>query len=111
LRLRKPNDPIDELALMAVNRARRIYRSGGSVYALDNAYLTNTQPLNYLEQRLIYENLSEEQKKLLYIGGISIQNLVRFARVGLADISKIFIPDLRPWELLHDKVVEQLAAS
>jgi hypothetical protein len=110
LRLRNPNEEPTKMAAQAVNRVRRIYRSGGFEYAQQLPRLTNTQPLNYLEQGLIYQNLPSEHRQLLFIGGVSIANLVKLSQVGLVDIHKMFIPKRMPWELLHDKVAALLAA-
>jgi hypothetical protein len=99
-----------EAAAQSVNRARRIFRGGGFEYAQNTDLLTNTQPLSYLEQQLIYESLDDKQRQMLFVGGVTIRNLIRLSQVGLVDISKISIPEKMPLELLHDeakRLVEQ----
>lgn len=100
----------DRVAARAVNRARRAYRSGGFEYARELPLLTNSQPLSYLEQALIYENLPDEQRRLLLVGGVSIANLVQLSSVGLVDLSQLFIPTM-PWELMYPTVKELLLTA
>lgn len=104
-----PSMKPETAASQAVNRARRIYRAGGTEYAADSNILTNTQPLSYLEQQLIYESLSEEQRQFLFIGGVSLRNLVELSAAGLVKIDEISIPDKMPWQLLHDKAAKVIA--
>jgi hypothetical protein len=105
---RNPQKDAKKLAKQAVNRARRIFRHGGIEFAQSNNYLTNTQPLHYLEQQLIYDSLDEEHRKYLLIGGVTIPNLVQLSRQGLVDTNDIFVPEKKPWELLFPMVVEYL---
>jgi hypothetical protein len=109
LRQRDPNMTADKAAAQAVNRARRVFRSGGFEFAQNTHDLTNTQPLNYLEQRLIYEGLDHEARKFLLIGGVTIASLVELRQYGLVDTNKIIIPDEMPWQLMHPAVKELLA--
>jgi hypothetical protein len=96
----------ESAAAQAVNRARRIFRAGGFEYAQDTPLLTNTQPLNYLEQKLIYEGLDEEKRRFLLVGGVTVRNLVRLSQAGLVDTQKISTPEKMPWELLYPRVRE-----
>ncbi len=105
---RNPDLKINEAVDQAVNRARRIFRFGGLQFAQDMPLVTNTQPLNYLEQRLVYQALREDQRKLLFIGGIAIHNLVQMSELGLVDLSKIFIPEKMPIEVLFPQVMAEL---
>ncbi len=79
LSIRMPDIASDKVAAQAVNRTRRIFRSGGLEFAQESSYLTNTQTLNYLEQQLIYASLDEQNRKLLLIGGVAINNLIRMS--------------------------------
>ncbi len=94
----------EKAAAQAVNRARRAYRSGGFEYARDLPVLTNSQPLRYLEQELIYKNLTPERRKLLFIGGVSIANLLELSAAGLVNLDQMFIPEKKPWELMYPRV-------
>jgi hypothetical protein len=98
-------------ALQAVNRARRVFRSGGFEFATDNSYITNTQPLSYLEQALIYSSLDPAQRKLLFVGGVTVANFLRLAEAGLVDTDRVKVPTEMPIEILYPKVVEYLAAT
>lgn len=91
----------EKLAAQAVNRARRVFRSGGFEYAQGNTAITNTQPLSYLEQRLIYEELPEDHRNLLLVGGITIRNFVSLEQYGLVDGSKIIVPKQMPWQVMY----------
>jgi hypothetical protein len=110
LTIRMPDMDSDKVAAQAINRTRRIFRSGGLEFAQEGPYLTNTQPLNYLEQRLIYENLGERNRKLLLLGGVAVNNFVRLSELGLMDPAAIKIPEKQPWQLLHDRVIKQLTS-
>jgi hypothetical protein len=105
-RLRMPELTSEETAIRAVNRTRRIYRGGGFEFAQGTDYLTDTQPLNYLEQKLIYESLKEDDRKLLYLGGVAIANFMKLAEVGLVDVNKINIPEKKPLDILRERVSE-----
>jgi hypothetical protein len=59
-----------------------------------------------LEQGLIYKGLSPEQRRLLFVGGISIANMQRLSRTGLVDLDKIYIPSKTPWELMYPRIKE-----
>jgi hypothetical protein len=96
----------DKAAAQAVNRARRAYASGGFEYAQDLPVITNSRALSYLEQGLIYKGLSPEQRRLLFVGGISIANMQRLSRTGLVDLDKIYIPSKTPWELMYPRIKE-----
>jgi hypothetical protein len=100
----------NDAAKQAVNRARRIFRDGGLEFAQSTSYVTNTQPLNYLEQELIYRSLDEEDRKFLFVGSVMIDNLKRLAGVGLVDLDKILVPKRKPIEILEPKVRELIAA-
>lgn len=99
------------VAAQAVNRARRVFRSGGLEFAQHTNYITNTQPLNYLEQRLIYEGLNDETRKFLLVGGITIANLVELRQYGLVDTNSIRIPEKMPWQLMYPAVKALLATK
>lgn len=64
--------------------------------------------MNYLEQQLIYEELSEEQRKMLYVGGVTIANLLRLSSHGLVDLNKISIPEKMPVDLMYPAVKQIL---
>ncbi|HEU4966826.1 MAG TPA: hypothetical protein VFT53_05095 [Candidatus Saccharimonadales bacterium] len=106
---RNPKMEAPAAAGQAVNRARRIFRNGGLEYAQHTAHVTNTQVLSYLEQRLIYEALPEQQRPLLFIGSVSISSLVTMTHLGLVDVSKLVVPQRMPHQLLHDAAKEVLA--
>lgn len=101
---RNPHMPTEDAAERAVNSVRRIYRSGGMEFGLRSPVLTNTQTLSYLEQRLLYEALPEEQRRLLLVGGVTVANLVQLAEYGLVNTAKITLPEKMPWELLYPHV-------
>lgn len=103
LRERNPEAIHNKLAAQAVNRARRIFRSGGFEFAQGMPILTNTQTLNYLEQQLIYRGLPEQQRHLLFMGGVSLSSLSKLSRIGLVDARKIYLPSRAPWEILYPK--------
>jgi hypothetical protein len=103
---RNPDMNLDRVALQSVNRTRRIFRGGGLEYAQNTNYVTDSQPLNYLEQNLIYENLSEKQRNMLYLGGIAIKNFNRLAEFGLVDKTEIKIPSQKPIDILFPTVRE-----
>lgn len=105
---RNPSMPYEIAAAQAVNRTRRAYRSGGFEYAYNMPLLTNSQPLRYLEQELIYKGLTPERRQLLFIGGVSIVNLLELSATGLIDLEKMFIPKKMPWELMHKRVKDIL---
>jgi hypothetical protein len=100
----EPEMDKEKASAQAVNRARRVFRAGGKEYAQDLPVITNTQPLSYLEQQLIYKNLSEEQRKLLFVGGVTIDNLIAISKVGLVDTNDIYIPDRMPMNILYPEV-------
>lgn len=108
---RNPKKDHKKLAKQAVNRARRIFRNGGLEFAQFNNTLTNTQPLHYLEQELIYESLDEEERKLLFVGGVTIANFIQLSQHGLVDTSRIFVPNKKPWELLYPKALDYLTKN
>lgn len=110
LRAAAPDMSIKDAVDQAVNRAQRVYREGGYEYAKNTEIVTNSQPLFYLEQQLIYENLEEEHRDLLLIGGITLRNLIGLQREGLVDLHKMTIPEKKAWELLHPHV-KQLIQS
>jgi len=101
----------DKAAAQAVNRARRVFRSGGFAFAQNTPYVTNTRSLSYLEQQLIYKKLDTQTRKFLLVGGITIANLVELRRYGLVDTDNITIPDNMPWQLMYPAVKELLAES
>ncbi|HEV2403387.1 MAG TPA: hypothetical protein VGS08_04250 [Candidatus Saccharimonadales bacterium] len=108
--LRSESDiPADRAAAQAVNRARRVFRLGGFAFAQNTSHLTNTQPLNYLEQQLIYGGLDTQTRKLLLVGGITIASLVELREYGLVDTNNITMPDNMPWQLMYPAVKELLA--
>jgi hypothetical protein len=109
LKVSNPKWTDKKVAEQSVNRARRIFRAGGFEFAQDTNYVTNTQPVNYLEQQLIYQELNEEQRKMLYVGGVTIANLLRLADHGLVDLRKISIPERMPVELMHPAVKRIIA--
>ncbi len=111
LRVTTPRKPLDKAVAESVNRARRLFRSGGFQYAPHSPYVTNSQPLSYLEQQLIYESLDDEQRRVLFIGGVTIRNLVRLSEAGLVDMSQVSVPETMPYELLHDKAKEVINAT
>ncbi len=104
LRIDRPELTMQGAAQIAVNRARRLYRGGGKEYAIDNDFITNSQPMSYLEQELIYKSLGEEKRTLLFIGGVPLASMVELVRVGLIDVSRMVIPEKRPWEILAPAV-------
>lgn len=108
---RKPEVPTADIAAQAVNRTRRIFRSGGLEYAQNVGILTNTQPLHYLEQQLIYSELPENLRRILLIGGVTIKNFIRLSKVGLVNFDNIYIPEKMPWEVLYPKVKELIMLS
>jgi len=102
-----PKMSLRKVAERAVNRTRRIFRYGGE-FAYGLPELTNTQPLYYLEQQLIYENLPEDKKKLLLIGRISLENLVELRNTGLVNLDHLFVPEKMPWQILAPVVKQYL---
>jgi hypothetical protein len=100
----EPHESAEHSAAVAINRARRIFRSGGFEYAQDLNLLTNTQPLAYLEQHLIYESLNDDQRRLLFVGGMKLQTFAQLAKYGLVDIDNIYIPEEMPLQQLYQKV-------
>jgi hypothetical protein len=89
----------DEAAGLAFNRTARLFRRSGDL-SNESSYLTNSQPLVYLEQELVARQLREKGKtELLMIGGANIEMLAELKRVGMLDLSKLFIPDKRPSEI------------
>ena len=104
LRDSEPDKSTEQSAAEAVNRARRIFRSGGFEYAQDLTLLTNTQPLSYLEQHLIYESLDDDQRRLLFVAGIKLTTFGQLAKYGLVNIEKIYIPKEMPLQQLYQKV-------
>jgi hypothetical protein len=96
---REPDMQLEDAAKRAVNRTRRIFSKGGE-FVKDTTYLTNSQPLNYLEQVLVLQKLPEEKRKLLLLGGVSIPSALELARVGLLKLSEIQVPDKKPWDIL-----------
>lgn len=111
LQKRNPEESPETLAARAVNRIRRVFGNGGFEFAKDREIVTNTQPLSYLEQELIYSSLAEEQRRLLFIGGVTLSNLVKLSQNGLVDFRKITIPVKMPLDLLFQKVKEKLEIS
>ena len=104
LRDSEPDESAEHSAGVAINRARRIFRSGGLQYSQDLTSLTNTQPLSYLEQHLIYESLDDDQRRLLFVAGIKLTTFGELAKYGLVDIDKIYIPEKMPLQQLYQKV-------
>jgi hypothetical protein len=98
-------------ARRAVNRAQRLFRSGGMAYAQETPYLTSTQPINYLEQQLVVDSIPEDKRHLLLIGGLTLANMVRLSRAGIINLDKAYIPDQMPWQLFYPKVKAYLEAA
>jgi hypothetical protein len=111
LRLCDPKQAPEKAAAQAVNRARRIFRSGGFEYAQDQAAVTNTRSLIYLEQQLIYESMSDEQRRLLFLGGVTVDSALQLAGSGIIDLDRIVIPKKMPWELMYPKIKVALEAA
>lgn len=105
-----PSKSPQEAATQAVNRTRRGYRYGGFEYARELKTLTNSQPLSYLEQELVYKNLAPKQRKLLFIAGISIENILRLSAMSLLNLDQMFIPEKKPWELMN-KIIKDLISA
>ncbi|HUC79122.1 MAG TPA: hypothetical protein VMQ58_02665 [Candidatus Saccharimonadales bacterium] len=98
---RDPKSSHEKLAAQAINRTRRIFRSGGFEFAQNTNLLTDTQSLSYLEQELIYSELTNDQRRMLFIGGVTIRNLIKLSNHRLVDLDKVNIPKKMPWEILY----------
>jgi hypothetical protein len=99
--------PVKEAAKRAVNRTRRIYRSGGD-FAKGTNHLTNSQTLHYLEQELVVAKLPPEHRRLLLLGGVTLNSLITLRDIGLINLSDIQLPNPLPWKILPDLVREAL---
>lgn len=95
----------------AANRTQRIYRKGGFEYAEGLPYLTDTQPLHYLEQAALAKKLRGEQRKILLVAGIGLHTLAVASRLGLADLKEIKLPQPSPIEIAGPNVVAHAAAQ
>jgi len=97
-------------AELAFNRAGRLFRRGGK-YSDNSRHLTNSQPLVYLEQEILAQELSAKGlSNLLMIGGVNIEMLAELKRVGLLDLSKVTLPEKRPSEILEEDIIKRLAS-
>lgn len=98
-------DPVDR-AQHAFNRTGRIFRKGGAW--AEGAHVTDSQPLQYLEQELVARSLDEEQEKILLAGGFNLQTLQGMNKLGLVDIDKLWIPETKPWDILLPQIAERV---
>lgn len=107
MRMNPGSDRLEAMKL-AVNRAMRLFRNGGD-YTDISGYLTNSQPLVYVEQELLTRSLIEHNlEKLLLINGINIEMLSQLHQVGLLSLDSIWEPSKRPSEMLEDEIAKLL---
>jgi len=93
-------------AKLAANRVLRLFRNGGALEDESN-FLSNSQPLVYLEQDLVVKKLKEKGMEKLLHFGINLDVLADLHRVGLIDIRNIWIPDKKPSEILEPEIREK----
>ncbi len=104
----EPTEDLTKRAEIAFSSTRRIFRKGGMFTG--PGMVADSQPLHYLEQSLVAQSLTGEDKKLLLVGGINIGTLNKLGRVGLLNraelIKAIWAP--APWEALRPLIERKL---
>lgn len=93
-----PSADSKKKAKTALASTRRIFRYGGNWAG--ESYVTNSQPLQYLEQSLVTEQLDADQEQLLLAGRFNMQTVQELVDVGLMDPEGIWVPEEKPWEIL-----------
>lgn len=88
----------------AVDRVARIFRHGGK-FEDTHGYVTDSEPLVYLEQILVGQSLAEAHAdELLLIGGLNIEHATELKRLGLLDTSNVFVPAKKPIDIILPEV-------
>lgn len=96
--------------LTAISTPRRLFRKARN-YIEKEPYLTNSQPLDYIEQELLAENLREAGlSRFLLVGGVNLQMLAKLHKFGLVDLKSFNFPTELPSQILSTKI-ERLLLS
>jgi len=101
-----PGKDKKKTAVLAANRVLRIFKNDSNL-SESSEYLTNSQPLVYLEQDLVVKKLKEKGMEKLLHFGINLDVLADLHRVGMADIKNIWIPERKPSEILENEIIKK----
>jgi hypothetical protein len=84
---------------LAVNRVRRLMRSGGS-YESKKGFITNSKDSAYLEGLILTEKLQEaDLQKYIYLTQINIDALIFLLKSGLLSTEDIKAPTYKTLEI------------
>lgn len=79
----------------ATERTLRLFRNGIE-YTPGNSYITNTEPIEFAWQELVYRQLPVNLHWLCFVGRINFLDLAELHRIGWLNRDEIFIPELMP---------------
>lgn len=87
----------------ATERTLRLFRNGIE-YTPGNGYITNTEPIEFAWQELVYRQLPVNLHWLYLVGRINFLDLAELYRIGWLKKDDVFVPEKMPAEIALEEI-------